>query len=195
MGTTSITGNVGITGTTTMTGNAEVTGALTVGNLVAPIMNGSTTITGDLTVTGSIINDNIGGDGIFDTPVVATSFALQNATTGQQTNAFSLASDGTVQVTANLVTKGAMTFMGAGGEEVRVDAASGGVTKGDGTKGKVMMKDTEVALNKGDKELFVAKEDGTTRMQSVDTLPANPNAGDMVNRNGEILIATGDETR
>ena len=58
------------------------------------------------------------------------------------------------------------------------------------------MKDNEVALNKGDKELFVAKEDGTTRMQSVDTLPADPSPGDIVNRDGEILIATGSgETR
>ena len=191
-----IVGTTSITGTTTITGNAEVTGALTVGNLIAPIMNGSTTITGDLTVTGSIINDDMTGDGVFDGAVTATAFNMVNNSTGNTTTAFALASDGTVQVTANLVTKGAMTFMGAGGEEVRVDAASGGLTKGDGTKGKVMMKDNEVALNKGDKELFVAKEDGTTRLQSVETLPADPSPGDIVNRDGEILIATGSgETR
>lgn len=171
-GDTDITGDVAITGTTTMTGNA--------------------TITGDLTVTGSIINDDIGGDGNFDTGVTAPSFALSNPSTGVTTNAFSLAGDGTVQVTANLVTKGAMTFMGSGGEEVRVDAAGGGVQKGDGTKGKVAMKETEVSLNKGEKELFTAKEDGTTRMQTVDTLPADPSPGDIVNKDGELMIATDD---
>jgi len=169
-GDTSITGDVAITGTTTMTGDA--------------------TVTGDLTVTGTIINDGMGGDGTFTSGVTATSFALSNPSTGATTNAFSLAGDGTVQVTANLVTKGAMTFMGSGGEEVRVDAAGGGVQKGDGTKGKVAMKETEVSLNKGEKELFTAKEDGTTRMQTVDTLPADPSPGDIVNKDGELMIAT-----
>lgn len=170
-----IVGETSISGTTSITGN--------------------TTITGDLTVTGDIINDGMMGDGVFDGAVTATAYNMVNNSTGNTTTAFALADDGTVQVTANLVTKGAMTFMGAGGEEVRVDAASGGLTKGDGTKGKVMMKDNEVALNKGDKELFVAKEDGTTRMQSVDTLPENPQGGDMINKGGEIFIATGDESR
>ena len=110
-----IVGTTSITGTTTITGNAEVTGALTVGNLIAPIMNGSTTITGDLTVTGSIINDDMTGDGVFDGAVTATAFNMVNNSTGNTTTAFALASDGTVHVTANLVTKGAMTFMGAGG--------------------------------------------------------------------------------
>ena len=170
-----IVGETSISGTTSITGN--------------------TTITGDLTVTGDIINDGMMGDGVFNGSVTATAYNMVNNATGNTTTAFALADDGTVQVTANLVTKGAMTFMGAGGEEVRVDAASGGLTKGDGSKGKVMMKDNEVALNKGDKELFVAKEDGTTRMQTVDTLPDNPQGGDMINKGGEIFIATGDESR
>lgn len=171
------TNSLDIVGTTSITGTTNITG--------------NTTITGNLTVTGSIINDDMANDGVFEGAVTATAYNMVNNSTGNTTTAFALASDGTVQVTANLVTKGAMTFMGAGGEEVRVDAASGGVTKGDGTKGKVMMKDNEVALNKGDKELFVAKEDGTTRMQSVDTLPDDPSPGDIVNKDGEILIATG----
>lgn len=165
-----------IVGTTTITGTTNITG--------------NATITGNLTVTGNIINEGMTQGSDFTTTVSAPSFALTNASTGNTTNAFSLASDGTVQVTANLVTKGAMTFMGAGGEEVRVDAASGGIARGDGTSGRIDMRDTEVALSRGDKELFTAREDGTIRTQSVNDLPANPNAGDIVNRNGEILIAT-----
>lgn len=165
-----------IVGTTTITGTTNITG--------------NATITGNLTVTGNIINEGMTQGSDFTTTVSAPSFALTNASTGNTTNAFSLASDGTVQVTANLVTKGAMTFMGAGGEEVRVDAASGGIARGDGTSGRIDMRDTEVALSRGNKELFTAREDGTIRTQSVNDLPANPNAGDIVNRNGEILIAT-----
>lgn len=165
-----------IVGTTTITGTTNITG--------------NATITGNLTVTGNIINEGMTQGSDFTTTVSAPSFALTNANTGNTTNAFSLASDGTVQVTANLVTKGAMTFMGAGGEEVRVDAASGGIARGDGTSGRIDMRDTEVALSRGNKELFTAREDGTIRTQSVNDLPANPNAGDIVNRNGEILIAT-----
>lgn len=165
-----------IVGTTTITGTTNITG--------------NATITGNLTVTGNIINEGMTQGSDFTTTVSAPSFALTNASTGNTTNAFSLASDGTVQVTANLVTKGAMTFMGAGGEEVRVDAASGGIVRGDGTSGRIDMRETEVALSRGNKELFTAREDGTIRTQSVNDLPANPNAGDIVNRNGEILIAT-----
>ena len=188
-GATNITGNTSITGTTAITGNATVSGALTTGNLIAPIIGGTNTvITGNLTVNGTITNSGLGGDGSFDVPVVATAFSLQDSNSNV-TQVMSLVNTSTVQIIPNLVTKGAMTFLD-GTNEMRIDAANGGLQKGDGTKGKVTMKDTEVSLNKGSKELFLAKEDGTGRFQNVSTLPSNPTDGDIVNKGGEIFIAT-----
>tara|TARA_R110001592_G_scaffold57841_2_gene175817 strand:+ start:1609 stop:2277 length:669 start_codon:yes stop_codon:yes gene_type:complete len=169
------TSSLDIIGTTSITGTVGITGA--------------TTITGDLTVTGNIINSGLAdGDATFDEPVIATGFSLVNSS-NVTIPVMSMASSTTVQIIPNLVTKGSMTFLD-GTNEMRIDAANGGLQKGDGTKGKVQMKDTEVSLNKGSKELFLAKEDGTGRFQTVSTLPSNPNGGDIVNKDGEIFIAT-----
>lgn len=167
------TNSLDIVGATSITGTLGVTG--------------NTTITGNLTVTGNIINSGL-ADATFDEPVVATGFSLTNSN-NVTVPVMSMAGTDTVQIIPNLVTKGSMTFLD-GTNEVKIDAANGGLQKGDGTKGKVLMKDTEVSLNKGSKELFLAKEDGTGRFQSVSTLPSNPSGGDIVNKDGVIFIAT-----
>ena len=95
---------------------------------------------------------------------------------------------GVVEVKADLKTKGAVTFTKDGYENLVVSAQHGTMEKGDGTKGKVKLGDTSVSLRKGTNDLLIAKEDGTLKLQNVDTLPSNPAAGDIVNYNGKINI-------
>ena len=80
------------------------------------------------------------------------------------------------------------TFTKAGHENLVMSAESGTMERGDGTKGKVKLGDTDVSLRKGTNDLLVAKEDGTIKFQNVSSLPSNPAAGDIVNYNGVINV-------
>jgi hypothetical protein len=62
------------------------------------------------------------------------------------------------------------------------------VTKGASTKGNLNLDDDAVSLNKGSDKLLEAKDDGTLRIKTVSSLPSNPSAGDMVNKDGELFI-------
>ena len=95
---------------------------------------------------------------------------------------------GEVDFKTNIKTKGKVTFTKAGHEDIVMSAENGTMERGDGSKGKVKLGDTTVSLRKGTNDLLVAKEDGTIKLQNVDTLPSSPAAGDIVNYNGKINI-------
>tara|TARA_Y100000593_G_scaffold81015_1_gene151386 strand:- start:1602 stop:2171 length:570 start_codon:yes stop_codon:yes gene_type:complete len=95
---------------------------------------------------------------------------------------------GLVEVKTDLKTKGSVTFTKAGHENLVMSAEHGTMERGDGTKGKIKLADTSVALRKENTDLLIAKEDGTIKLQNVDTLPSSPSAGDIVNYNGKINI-------
>ena len=86
--------------------------------------------------------------------------------------------------------KGTITLNSGQNQIVLDPDATDQLVKGDGTKGKVSLTDTEVILKKGSKELLKAKEDGTMRLQSVTNLPSSPSDGDIVNKDGEVFVAT-----
>ena len=69
-----------------------------------------------------------------------------------------------------------------------MSAENGTMERGDGTKGKIKLADTSVALRKENTDLLIAKEDGTIKFQSVSSPPSNPAAGDIVNYNGVITV-------
>jgi len=95
---------------------------------------------------------------------------------------------GEVELKTNIKTKGSVTFTKSGHENLVMSAESGTMERGDGTKGKVKLGDTDVSLRKGTNDLLVAKEDGTIKFQNVSSLPSNPAAGDIVNYNGVINV-------
>ena len=95
---------------------------------------------------------------------------------------------GEVELKTNIKTKGSVTFTKVGHENLVMSAEHGTMERGDGTKGKIKLADTSVALRKENTDLLIAKEDGTIKLQNVDTLPSSPSAGDIVNYNGKINI-------
>ena len=95
---------------------------------------------------------------------------------------------GEVELKTNIKTKGSVTFTKVGHENLVMSAEHGTMERGDGTKGKIKLADTSVALRKENTDLLMAKEDGTIKLQNVDTLPSSPSAGDIVNYNGKINI-------
>jgi len=109
-------------------------------------------------------------------------------TSGSVHDIMDVSTAGEVELKTNIKTKGKVTFTKAGHEDIVMSAENGTMERGDGSKGKVKLGDTTVSLRKGTNDLLVAKEDGTIKLQNVDTLPSNPAAGDIVNYNGKINI-------
>lgn len=182
------------TSTFDVVGESTFTGTTTISTLVAPIMQGNTAmsgnmnITGNLTVSGTITNAEVGAGTNFDTPVITPSLSLKNVGTGATVQVMTMSNTSTVNVVSNLVTKGTMTFAGSS-ETLVIDAQNGGLQKGDGSKGKVTMKNDEVTLNKGSTELLSANQDGRISFQEMASAPSSPLAGDLTNINGDIFIA------
>jgi len=134
------------------------------------------------------IND---GDVIVDGDIHCEYIKLVNSgyNSGTATSAFVMGSDGSLSILRDVQTKGAVKFQEAGYDDLVVKASTGVFEKGDGTKGKVTLGDSEVTLSKGSSALVTAKDDGTLRVTSVSSLPGSPSNGDMVNKDGAIYIA------
>ena len=178
-GATAITGDTGITGDTTITGDLAITGNLSyTGTITGQGISGST-ITGT-TITG---NDIIGGNIISNNYKFGV--AIATAVNGFIWNPTLTA----IEVRQNLITKEAMTFSKTGFDDLVISAQTGTLEKGDGSKGKVVLGDTDVTLQQGSNELCQFMSDGTIRSQSVGSLPSSPSAGDMVNLNGVLYLA------
>ena len=174
-GDTNITGDLGITGTTTMTGNATVSGNLSVG--------------GNLSYSGTISGSGLSGDTLSGTSVISQQYKF--ASGSSQIIALSYSSThSSMVIEQNVRTKGSMTFIKTGYDDLVISAETGAFEKGDGTKGKIALGDSTVTLKKGTTDLLTANEDGTIRMQSVSSEPSSPSSGDMVNIDGTIYIAT-----
>ena len=176
-----IVGATHITGATTVTGNLTVSGSLTAGSLAI------TTIGNDLSVTGDV---NASDD------VIADRLKLRNTTTNTEVtvlrfiNSASATHGGFLDLMTDVISKGTIQLFGENGGTMLLDPDSDdSFQKGDGTKGKISLKDTEVVLKKDTKELLKAKEDGTIRFQNVTALPSAPTKGDIVNKNGEVFVA------
>jgi hypothetical protein len=202
-----IIGATTITGNTSVTGNLSVSGTLTAGTLsittigndltvsgdvsaVDLSLSGNATVAGDLTVTGDLTLDDITADDVkFDT------IQLRNTTDDTYFTVFRLLDDNSatfgnkLDVMTDIVMKGTITLNSGTNTMVLDPDSTDQLVKGDGTKGKVSLTDTEVILKKDTKELLKAKEDGTIRFQSVNTLPSNPSNGDIVNKDGEVFVA------
>jgi len=108
---------------------------------------------------------------------------------GDPVGAINLAVDGSLSFLRDIQTKGAVKFQESGYDDLVVKASTGVLEKGDGSKGKVTLGDSDVTLQKGSTALVTAKDDGTLRVESVSSLPGSPTSGDMVNKDGDIYIA------
>lgn len=153
-------------------------------------ITGDTTMTGNLTITGDLTIDDITADDVkFDT------IQLRNQTDDTYYTVFRLLDDNSatfgnkLDIMTDVVSKGTITLNSGTNTMVLDPDATDQLVKGDGTQGKVSLTDTEVILKKDTKELLKAKEDGTIRFQSVNTLPSNPSDGDIVNKDGEVFVA------
>jgi hypothetical protein len=60
------------------------------------------------------------------------------------------------------------------------------------TDGNISSNQTELSLKSGSSRLLSLKNDGTFRLSSVSSAPSNPEAGDLVNKDGHIYMALGD---
>ena len=153
-------------------------------------ITGDTTMTGNLSITGDLTVDDITADDVkFDT------IQLRNQTDDTYWTVFRLLDDNSatygnkLDIMTDVVSKGTITLNSGTNTMVLDPDATDQLVKGDGTQGKVSLTDTEVILKKDTKELLKAKEDGTIRFQSVNTLPSNPSDGDIVNKDGEVFVA------
>ena len=150
-------------------------------------ITGNLAITGNLSYSGTITGAGFSGGALSGTIVEADSYRFANS--GSQVIAFTYnGTKSAIVVEQNLRTKGSMTFTATGHDDLIISASSGTFEKGDGSKGKITLGDTEVSLKKGSKDLFTAKEDGTVRLQSVSSAPSDAQSGDLVNIDGTLHI-------
>lgn len=142
------------------------------------------TVDGDITYTGSISGN---GSGLTNLPA--------GEWDGTRTGNSSIIGD--LTLTGDLTTKKLyMRPVGLGAVLQVAELNSSNelqlyvdlVTKGASTKGNLNLDDDAVSLNKGSDKLLEAKDDGTLRIKTVSSLPSNPSAGDMVNKDGELFI-------
>lgn len=176
-----IIGTTTITGATTVTGDLSVSGTLTAGTLSITTIGNDLAVTGDVTASDDIIADRL---------------KLRNPSTNAEVSVLRFVNDssatagGFLDLMTDVISKGTIKLLGPQGGELLLDPDSDeALKKGDGTKGKVALTDTEVILKKDTKELLKAKEDGTIRFQTVTTLPSTPTKGDIVNKDGVVFVA------
>jgi hypothetical protein len=176
-----IIGTTTITGATTVTGNLNVSGTLTAGTLNITTIGNDLAVTGDVNASDSLIADKL---------------KLRNTTTNTEVqvlrfiNSSSATHGGFLDLMTDVISKGTIQLFGENGGTMLLDPDSDdSFQKGDGTKGKISLKDTEVILKKDTKELLKAKEDGTIRFQNVTALPNTPTKGDIVNKDGVVFVA------
>tara|TARA_R100001463_G_scaffold132082_2_gene192502 strand:+ start:306 stop:875 length:570 start_codon:yes stop_codon:yes gene_type:complete len=96
--------------------------------------------------------------------------------------------NGSVNMVVPFVTKQSVTFQHDGSDDIVMDAQNSAMKRGDGSKGNVKLGSTDVTLQKGTTDLLTAKEDGTIKFQNVNSLPSNPEAGDLINYNGVLNV-------
>lgn len=142
------------------------------------------TVDGDITYTGSISGN---GSGLTNLPA--------SEWDGTRTGNSSIVGD--LSLTGDLTTRALyMRPVGLGAVLQVAELNSSNelqlyvdlITKGASTKGNLNLDDDAVSLNKGSDKLLEAKDDGTIRIKTVSSLPSNPSAGDMVNKDGELFI-------
>lgn len=97
--------------------------------------------------------------------------------------------NGVVSINANLETKGSVNFRASSGDDLIMDADNGAMVKGNGTKGKIILEDSSVKLQKGSTNLLEVKEDGTIIFQNISSTPSgSPSVGTMIVKNGNLEI-------
>ena len=101
-------------------------------------------------------------------------------------NVMNADNDGNVNVLADFVTKKSVTFKSTSNELI-MDAENTSFTKG-ANKGGMKLEDSEVKLQKGSTDLLTAKDDGTLRIQSVSSEPSSPSNGDIIIKNGVLMV-------
>ena len=151
---------------------------------------GATTITGTLSVTSTITGSDVTANNINGGTLNSETYKF-GTTSASSVDGFVWNNSRTaIEVRQNLITKESMTFSKTGHDDLVISAETGTLEKGDGSKGKMVLGDTNVSLNAGSTSLLTAQQDGTIRMQSVSSEPSSPSSGDMVNIDGTIYIAT-----
>jgi len=121
--------------------------------------------------------------------ITAKSISLKKPTGGAEYAVFNSNDEGTVNVMVGLITKSSVKFQAAGHDDLVMDAASGAMKKGDGSKGNITLGNTEVVLKKGTTDLLTAKDDGTIRFQNISSgSEPTPTTGDLAIIDGELQI-------
>lgn len=142
--------------------------------------------------------DNTGAENIIQR--TSTNTIIQNVThikmknasydSGTTTEVMNLDSNGDLIFQRPIQTKEALTFKAAGYDDLQLSATNADFGKA-GDKGKMKFEDDKVSMRKGTKDLLVARDDGTTRLQEITDFPTTDvKAGDMVNKSGTVYINT-----
>tara|TARA_R100000805_G_C3612373_1_gene113181 strand:+ start:613 stop:1272 length:660 start_codon:yes stop_codon:yes gene_type:complete len=193
--------NQGLESTTkTVIDGEGISSALKLGTtsleFTGPVTGTTATFSGNVQAGGFVVEtDSSSGTTAPIMTVNSQGAALTNitqmtmvTTQGTSVPAFTTNTSGSIILNSDLQTKGALTFSQSGHDDLTLSAANADFGKS-GDKGKMKFEDSKVSMNKGTKELFTAKDNGTTRMQTVSSLPSTDvQQGDIVNQNGTLFV-------